>query len=476
MRFVGFIGPSYTLSSVNVDCQRCINLYPELNETGSGKEREVAALVGTPGLRTLVTLGAGPIRGTYTASNGRVFAVSNNKLYELDSDWNSTELGTLNSTSGQVSMADNGIHLVAVDGADGYVVTFATSAFAEISDPDFPGADQVTFQDGYFIFNWPDTGKFFISALNDVTFDALDFATSEGSPDNVIGTLSDHRDLWVFNSQSIEIFFNSGNADFPFERIQGAYIEHGLAAAFSIAKMNNTVFWLGRDDKGSGMVFMARGYQPQRISTHAVEQAIQGYGDISDAVAYSYQENGHHFYVLNFTEANTTWVFDTTTNLWHERAYTSLGQFQRHRANCHAYAFSTHIVGDYETGKIYEFSSAIYSDDGNEIVRRRVAPHITDGLKRISYHCFQLDVEGGVGLDGLGQGTDPQVMIQFSDDGGHSWSNEKWASLGKIGQTKRRALWRRLGMSRDRVFRVTISDPVKTTLIGAEIDMTGEGS
>lgn len=471
MRFLGFIGPSYTLKSVNVDCQRCINLYPEVNELGTGKEREVAALLGTPGLQLLATIGDGPHRGSWFGSNGVLYVVSKNKLYSVSSSWVATELGTLQTNSGQVSMADNGIHLMIVDGSYGYVLTFSGPSFVQITDEDFPGADQVTFQDGYFIFNIPGTGQFGITGLNDVTFDALDIATSEGNPDDVVAVLSDHRDLWIFNEKTIEVFFNSGNADFPFERIQGAYVEHGCAAPFSVTKMNNTVYWLGQDDHGNGMVFMASGYQPQKISTLAIDLAIQSYGDVSDAVGYSYQENGHYFYVLNFTSANTTWVFDATTNLWHERTYNNDGVQERHRANNHAFAYSTHVVGDYQSGKLYKLSSDIYADNGVEIIARRRAPHISEGMKRLFHSKFQLDMEPGTGLDGVAQGTNPKIMLRYSDDGGHTWSNEKWTDLGKIGERKKRAIWNRLGSSRDRVYEITISDPVKRVLIGAEIDI-----
>lgn len=470
MRFGGFIGPSYKLRSVNVDCQRCINLYPEMTESGRGKEQEVAALVSTPGLLELVDLGDGAIRGEWAASNGEFFVVRANKLYRVSSSFVETELGTLNSSTGPVSMADNGLHVVVVDGEDGYVWTIGSSSFAEITDPDFPGAAQVTYQDGYFVFVKPNSGQFFISGLNDTTFDALDIATSEGSPDDIVATLSNQRDLWMFNEKTIEIFFNSGNADFPFERIQGAYIEKGCAAAYSVAKIDNTVFWLGRDEVGTGVVYSAKGYQPQKISTHAVDQAIQGYSDISDARAYAYQQDGHSFYVLNFPSANTTWVYDAATGLWHERVFTNQGVFERHRADCHAFAHGKHVVGDYENGKLYELSLSTYTDNGSAITRQRIAPHVTKGLGRIFHNGLQLDMETGVGLDGTGQGTDPKVMMQFSDDSGHSWSNEKWASIGRIGQRKARAIWRRLGVSRDRVYKITITDPVKVTLIGAELD------
>ena len=478
MRFAGFIGPSYTLQSVNYDAQRCVNLFPQINEIGTGKEREVASFVMTPGLTLKATLGDGPIRGTHRGSNGVLYAVSDDKIYSLDSSFVSTELGTLNSVSGQVSFADNGTTLAIVDGADGYGVTMSTGAFAEFGDPDFRPSDTVTFQDGYFIFNEANSGRFFISQLNSISFDALDFASAEGNPDELIAVLSDHRDLWLFGTKSTEVFFNSGNVDFPFERIQGAFVEHGCAAPFSVAKLNNDVFWLGQDDQGRGIVYRAAGYQPQRISTHAVEIAISGYADVSDAVAYTYQQNGHNFYVLNFTDANTTWVFDTSTNLWHERAFTNEGQFERHRANSHAFAYNQHIVGDYANGKIYSLDSEALSDAGEEITRQRVAPHIAEGMKRLFYNSFQLDLEVGVGLDGLStvQGHDPQAMLDFSDDGGHTWSSEHWASFGKIGNRLRRCIWRKLGVSRDRIFRVTITDPVKIAIIGAQLDISGGAS
>jgi len=447
-------------------------LYPELNESGRGKEAEVGALVSTPGLNTLVTLGDGPIRGVFAATNTQLFVVSADKLYRIASDWTATELGTITSVAGRVSMADNGLQLVIVDGsASGWSYTFDGSTFQQIDDEDFVGASQVVYQDGYFIFSKPESGQFYISDLNGLGIDALDFASSEGNPDKIVGIISDHRELWVFNERTTEVFFNTGAAAFPFERVQGAFIEVGCTAPFSIAKMDHAVFWLGQDSKGQGIVYMAKGYQPQRISTHAVEQIIQRYAFSGDATAYTYQEGGHNFYVLNFPLAGTTWVFDSITNLWHERAFTNKGRFERHRGDCHAFAYNTHVVGDYATGKLYALSSNTFSDDGQEIRRRRVMPHVSSGGKRITYSEFKLDIETGVGIDGLGQGEDPKVMLQFSDDGGHTWSNEKWLSIGKIGNRHKRAIWHRLGSSRDRVFSVTISDPVRVTLLGADIEI-----
>lgn len=461
-----FVGPSYTLRSLNADCQRSLNLYPEVIESGTGKS--VSALIGTPGLVRFATAGNGPVRGCWNAQ-GRGFVVSGSGLYELASDGAATLRGTLATSTSRVSMADNGVQLVIVTGAEGYILTLATNAFAQITDPDFGNADRVVFQDGYFIFNMPGTQQFQVTALYDgFSIDALDFAAAEGAPDDTVSILSDHRELWLFGSRSTEVYYNSGAADFPFERVQGAFIEHGIAARDSAAKLDNSAFWLGQDENGNGIVYRANGYQPQRISTHAVEQAIQRYADITTASAYTYQQDGHSFYVLNFDEG--TWVFDVATGLWHERGYLNNGTIERHRGDCHMHVFGKHLLGDYATGAVYELSLTAYDDDGNPIVRERTATHIARNMERIFYASFQLDMETGVGLDGIGQGVNPQGFLQWSDDGGHSWSNELWRDVGRIGERKTRVIWRRLGASYDRVFRFRMSDPVRVVLLAAIVE------
>lgn len=472
MKFQGFIGPSYTLQSVNIDAQKTVNLIPQMNESGFGKEGAVMSFVGTPGLTLKATVGNGPIRAQHKATNDYLYVVSGANVYKIDTSFNETLLGSISTTGGNVSMADNGSDLFIVDGTAGYTVNLSSDAFATVSDPDFSAADKVVYQDGYFIFNDSGTGQIFISDLNSTGIDS-GTASAEGRPDNIISMISDHRDLWLFGSDSIEVFFNSGNADFPFERIEGAFVEHGCAAAFSVAKMNNEVYWLGNDDQGRGVVYKARGYQPERISTHAVEIAIGEYTSISDAVAYTYQEAGHYFYVLNFTDANTTWVYDASTNLWHERAYTNTktGQLERHRSNNHAFFNGLHIVGDYQDGKLYEQDLDTYSDNGDEITRLRAAPHVSADRKYLFFDQFEIDMEFGVGLDGASttQGYDPLVVMQFSDDGGASWSSEKNASIGRLGKRDKRVIWRRLGYSRDRVFRIKITEPVKIAIVGAHL-------
>jgi hypothetical protein len=257
--------------------------------------------------------------------------------------------------------------------------------------------------------------------------------------------------------------------DFPFERINGAFIEQGCAAKFSPAKMDNTVYWLTSDERGYGTVQRAQGYQPQRISTHAVEFAIGQMSRIDDAVAYTYQQEGHSFYVLNFPTAQQTWVFDASTSLWHQRAWRDPADnvLKQDRAICQmAFAGET-LVGDNANGNIYVLDLEYFTDNGDPISRIRACSHLADPEYRYQFFdSLQVDMQTGVGLV-VGQGSDPQAILQWSDDGGYSWSNELWASIGKIGERRTRVKWRRLGRSRDRVFRVTITDPIRVIMVSA---------
>ena len=465
------LGSSYVARSVNAADARMVNLFPEIIPEGG---KEPAFLNRAPGLKFKVSVGLGPIRGLWVYG-GNMYVVSRDKLYKVDSSYTVTTLGTVSGTSDPVSMADNGTQLFVACNGPSYIYNAQTNVFQQITDSDFPGAVTVGYLDGYFVFNEPNSQKIWVTALLDGTsVDPLDFASAEGSPDGVVGIVVDHREVWVYGTNSVEVWYNSGNADFPLSRIQGAFNELGCVAAYSIAKMDNGLFWLGQDARGQGIVYRANGYTGQRISTHAIEWQIQQYGNLSDAIGYTYQQDGHSFYVLIFPSANATWVYDVATQAWHERAGFVNGDFTRHRSNCQVFFNSEVLVGDYQNANIYAFDLDDFSDNGSiqKWLRSwRALPTGQNNLKRSAQHSLQLDLETGVGLN-LGQGSDPQVMLRWSDDGGHTWSNEHWVSIGKIGQFYRRAIWRRLGMTmkiRDRVYEVSGTDPVKIAIVGAEL-------
>jgi hypothetical protein len=376
-------------------------------------------------------------------------------------------------------MADNGTQLFIAANPLGYIYNASTDVFQQITDPDFPGAGTVGYIDGYFVFNEPNSQKIWVTSLLDGTsIDPLEFASAEGNPDNVVAIFVDHREVWVFGTNSTEVWYDAGLLDFPLTRIQGAFNELGCAAPYSIAKMDNQVYWLGKDARGQGIVYRAAGYIGQRVSTHAIEWQMQEYADISDATGYTYQQDGHSFYVLNFPTANTTWVYDVATGAWHERASFANGEFNRHRASSQMFFNATTVVGDYQNGKIYSFDLNVYADDGapQKWLRSwRALPTGANNLARTIQHSMQLDCETGVGLNN-GQGSNPQAMLRWSDDGGHTWSSEHWKSMGRIGRSGYRTIWRRLGATmkiRDRVYEVSGTDPVRIYIMGAELLLSG---
>ena len=504
------LGSAYVARSVNAADSRMVNLFPEVVPEGG---KQPAFLNRAPGLRRLATIGTGPIRGLWspqiTGSDG--YVVSGQGLYKIDTSYNSTFLGTINGT-GPVSIADNGTQIFIASNPDGYIYNMSTGAFAPIGDPDFPGASTVGYLDGYFVFNEPNSQKVWVTSLLDGTSIApLDFASAEGAPDQLISVNVDHREAWLFGTGTTEVWYNAGTADFPLQRIQGAFNELGCAAVYSVAKLDNTLFWLGADARGRGIVYQATGYRGERISTHAVEFAIQSYSTISDAVAYSYQQEGHKFYVLTFPTANATWVYDTITGAWHERAGLTNGVFTRHRSNCQMNFNNQTIVGDYEDGRIYAFDLDVYADDDQAqkwLRSWRALPTGQNNLRRTAHHTLQLDCQSGVGtgvsvegdfaliaesgtelttetgspllLDETTiAGSDPQAMLRWSDDAGHTWSREHWTSLGAIGRYGQRVFWRRLGMTlklRDRVYEVSGTDPTKIVIMGAELILDGTSS
>ena len=456
------VGGAYRARAKAFDAQTCINLYPEVS--GSGSSLSVAALYGTPGLATWATLGTGPIRGKIRFSPSTLIVISGGQAYSVTTAGAATLLiGGLTYATTPVSMATNGtIIMVTTGGADGYFIDPGAGTVTAITDTDFLGGGNVGFLDGYFVWNVPGTGQFQYSQLYGPMIDALDFATAEGAPDDLVASIVNYRELWLFGENSVEVWYNQGDVDNAFARIQGAFMEVGCAAAGSVSKMDNTVFWLGADDRGRGIVYRATGYTPQRISTHAIEYAIAQYATVNDAISYTYQQEGHQFYVLTFPTGNATWVYDAATDLWHERAWRAIdGSLNRHRSNCQATFAGKTLVGDWETGAVYSMALDTYTDAGAVIPRIRAAPYITndDNTTYITFDWPQVDMETGV--TGV-------AVLQWSDDDGKTWSNEMQASLGAIGDTVR-VRWRRLGKSRTRAFRVTITDSVRVAIVGAAI-------
>jgi hypothetical protein len=471
MQIQSFVGPSYTTASPNVSAQRAINLYPQANEAAA-KNGEQYHYRSTPGLRLLATLdGQGGNRGCHSASNGRAYSVRGRNVYDITVPTAPNLVGTMDeSPAGPVSMTDDGINLVIANGRQLYRVEFASGKLLTIEQDGLLGVGTVCYIDGYIVGTQPGSQKFGIAGPFDVTsWDPADVDAKSTQPDVLLAAVESFERVCLIGAKSSEAWRNTGGLDFPFQREQE--IEIGAAAKDTVALLNGYPIFLAQEPSGNITVTHFYGFVPKRVSTHAVERAITQSTDLTKATAWTYQQEGHSFYVLNLPGLPSSWVYDAATGLWHERTYTDPQRGQmRHRAEHHCFAAGMHIVGDYANGNLYELTDAALDDDGAVITRKRIFPHLSQQGVRLFMSRLQIDMETGVGLDGDGQGTDPQAVLSWSDDGGRSFKGGIAVSIGKIGERMTRAEWRRLGSSRDRVFDLTITDPVRVTLISAWLD------
>lgn len=473
---IPFIGPTYQSRGLTLDAQRCVNLYLE-EDQGQGNVWP-AALYTTPGLVQRYDVGIGPIRNMYTSRrDDRVFAVAREKLFELHADGTTTERGTLEDIlATPVSMVDNTTELYITDGTKGYIFTYATNAFVRITAGGYLGGGPATYQDGYFITVRPNSEQFFLSALNDgLSYNAADVSSADSKPDDLVAAISDQRNLWLFGFDTTEIWYNTGASPFPFQRIQGAILDVGAINPSCITAFSGTFIWLGiNTERGDLVVYTAQGPGTvQRVSTHAIEQILEGWAVPEDTRAYVYEDQGHYFWVVWNPEGCV--VYDFSTGMWHERGvYDASGNLVTIRGASHTLGFGESLVGDYETGQIYAMRLDAYTENGAVLPRIRAAQYVNTGGALTKHNRFELDFERGVGLDGAPPGNvgiDPQIQMRWSDTHGRTWTNYRTASMGKQGEYQVRARFHRLGVERHgRVYEVKITAPVFGAIVGAYVN------
>jgi len=620
----GFVGPSYPATSVYQDSNECINFLPEVDPLKQPGDRGVVALYPTPGLSIQAILpNQQEVRGLRTLSGGtKMLAVCGAYVYVFNNVLTPTMIGELNTTTGRVTISDNGINAYIVDGtyrytwriatvtsavftgstsgttltvtsvksgtiavgqhffavgalqetvitalgtgtggtgtytlglsqsiassqmytsSPGAVVTAAISGttltvasvtsgtlyvgqtiqgagitsqtiitalgtgtggtgtytvnnsqtIASItmyalnwtvlpsSDGAFTGGETCDIVDNYFVYNRPASQQWGASGVLSPISGNTSFSSKDGSPDNLVALIVDHREVYLMGEASSEVWTDVGGNPFPFQRIPGTSTQHGIAAKFSVSRFGDSFCYVSRNNRGQAQIMQMKGYVPTRISNHAVENSITNQY-VDDAIAWTYQLEGHEVYVVSFPTINITWAYDLASGMWHKWLYTNNdGTYSRHRGNCCAVFQGMVLVGDYANGSIYELDKNNYTDNGQNVRRLRRAPHLVTDLQRQYFDELQIQFQPGVGLTGITTplnnevvGADPQAMLRWSNDGGSTWSSEHWTSIGLIGKYKNRAIWRRLGQARDRVFEVVVSDPINAVIISANLKAT----
>lgn len=531
---IPFINVGYQGRSSDINTSRTINCFIELEDQSS---KTPLALIGTPGTSLWKRVGSSPMRAMYRFG-GYLFMVSGATLYRVDSKSVMTTVGSLNTTSGPLTFVDNGIaaqgvggnQMLILDGSYGYIYDLLSNTFETHPSANFPRpAIAAAYMDGYFIVTGGNMGITVSELYDGSTFNGLAIAAAIATPDNIKNLVNLHQQLFIIKEYSTEVWYNAGVATqdgCPFARVPGAIIDYGTAATHSVARGNNAIYFLANQRIGDGSgsfigVVELKDYNPTLVTPPQIVYRMNQLTSISDAEAYCYNDEGHSFYVVTFPTDNVTFVYDSTTQQWHERStYTSkrfvtfdsngtptyaisdiLGQ-NRHLSSCYSYYSGKHLVGDYRTGNIYVMSTEYYTDNTEPIVLERTAPILIDAANKESVFVSRLILDGeegvgdssvyqnAVGIGYLADGTyfadgsifagayeigesvgsNPKVMLSWSDDSGKTWSNEYEGSMGKIGEYKARMIWRRLGASKDRVFRIRCSAPIKKVFTAAFIE------
>lgn len=452
----GIAGKSYVVTR-----QRRLNCYVEFRED---KDKTKVAIYGTPGLvaKFQPSTPAGlPLRAFF-GNQFALYLVAYNQFQSVGPTGVAIASGTLTtSTAGLCSIAASPTQVVIADGVGGWLFTISSSAFAAIA-ASFPnGAKTCTFVSGYFVAENPNTQQFFVSNINDgSTWQALAFASASAFSDVVQAVDNLAGNLVVFSTQHTEFWQNAGLTPQPFVPILSAANEYGLAAIFSRAHVDQTIIFLAQNREGQVQVVQLQGFTPKVISNPDLENILNGFTVVSDAVAMSYGVDRHKFYVLSFPTANRSFEYDTFSGLWDERQTGPSVNPVRYTGNLSAYYAGQTLVSDYQSNQVYSLSPTAFTDNGAVITRQLITRHILSDFNRVRISQVYLDMETGVGLQS-GQGSNPQIMLEYSKDNGRTWSAQRWASSGLVGQYLARVIWRRFGSTRDATFRITQTDPVK---------------
>lgn len=465
---IPFVGPSYQLNNRKADVQRTVNMYPKAVESGTGRAQYF--LKSVPGLVERFNLAGKEVRGFASIAGGRSFVVFGDAVAEISADFTVlTGLATLTTSTGPVCMAVGRDHLVVADGTDRAVYyQFSASAGFVIVNANFYASSWVAYIGGRFVFGRDGTDQFFWSGIDDPTsYDALDFATAESSPDGLVWGTVYREELWLLGTGTVEVWRLSANADSAFEKNQGVSISVGCVSGQTVRALDNSLFWLGEDDNGGPIVYRVQGYSPARVSTYAVEEKMQAGSDLSSSSAWCYQRDGMAFYCLNVPGLSSTWCFEVQ-GMWHERADFVSGEFNQYRARNHVYTNGRHLVGTL-TGYIYELDESAYTNAGDVLCRERTSPHMAaSSLARIFFQRFRLECSVAQVTDD----SEPEVELYISNDGGYSWSFAMPRSLGRVGEYTVIPQWNRLGAARDRVWRLRCTDNVKFDIVN--VDVTAE--
>lgn len=427
-------------------------------------------IIGTPGLTTWTDLNLGfQVYGTEVMGEN-LYVVAGINVYKVDSTKTITLLGSFSTSPGRVMMTNNGTQVtILTETGEAYYCTSSALSLTQITDPDYQLSDSVATLDGYTVFTKKQGRTFQWSDLNATqTYQALNTQTVEADSSNIVRVAMINLELWFFKESIIEVYYDSARPGFIFDRKQGVFIQKGCAAKYSVASLDGSFYFLGNDR----IIYGTTGYQLFPISTYPISQQIGKFTTVSDAYAFTYVLNGHKFYCITFPTEDVTLEYDITTGLWHERQSLNFqGAQGRWRASTNSFFAGMNLFGDFETGILSQADQEVYTENLNPILRKAISATQFASYSRTTIDRFVLMMDTGVGLL-TGQGSEPQLMLRTSIDGGRTWSFEAWQPIGEIGEYMREVFWTSLGYCRSVIIEITMSDPVKFAVVGAYLNVT----
>lgn len=462
---IPLVGGHYKHSYLHVDAQDTINWYAEKNP--SGAQTNQYALLPFEGYTAFCSIGYGQVRGMFQASNGGLYAACETNIYKINGLGNTVLIAQLTTNSGKVEFAENGFDIVVVDGLAAVKISIIADTAEALVLPNNMRPTDVVCLNGRFVFNELNTGRFWWSDLYTTTVNGLSFATAESNPDNLIKLAEHNRELWLFGEKTTEVWAVSEDQDAPFARIGGAIIQAGIQARNTVQKIGDHICWLGRNKEGGFSVLAVTGYQSSVISTPAIDAEINNMAIVEDAIAWTYNKNGHLFYVLSFPDADKTFCYDFLTNLWCVLAWADDDNILRmHRAAHSVFFNDSHYIGDYYSGNIYKLGGDTFN--GKTIIRQRTMEHYRSIGENIKLNKVEFIAHTPV--EYIGQN---RLMFQYSKDYGATWSNWLISDITNTGEHSKRVIFRSLGLSRQWTLRLRSTDSAPVALISAIIDAEG---
>jgi len=421
-----------------------------------------------PGLLITYDLGTGKqVDGIFEWESRRIgVAVSNGKVFKLSQFAAPVEVtGATLEVGVPVSFTEYSQNFMIMANG-GRMIKWGGGATCEyIADADAPTAvTNVATFDQYVLALEAVTADVWFSEVTDPDTWLGEFVSAQKAPDNVVAIIAQWGEIAFVGESTVEYRYNSGNASSPFALIP-TVTNGGSISPHTVKVVDNALFFLDSERNAVRMV-----ERSLKVISNSIAKDLQELETVSDAIGMNIMCNGLRLYVLTFPTDDKTFVYDYKVDDWYDWGWWDSidASYQRWIGNCseHMKHWNTHLVGSRVDGKIFTISTD-YFDDNGDIIRNFVETGWVNFGNNDWKQCARLDLSLERGYGDPTEAT-PDIFVNYRDNNRIKWSNDRTASLGKIGQRDYHIELRRLGRFRRRKWRFTMTDNVPFAILGAE--------